>query len=83
MTGEIRLSDFCLWQTMTSCVYFCRVLWPDFSIVHLLLSIIHYQQNFAVIQQRRKIVNEIKKNYEIEHGVGREDPLGGGVLYER
>lgn len=62
-SGEIRLSDFMLWQAMASCVYFCGVLWPDFTILHLILSIIYYQQNFDTIQRRRKIVQNAKQNF--------------------
>eukprot|EP01127_Copromyxa_protea_P019871 TRINITY_DN6539_c0_g1_i1.p1 TRINITY_DN6539_c0_g1~~TRINITY_DN6539_c0_g1_i1.p1 ORF type:complete len:289 (-),score=35.20 TRINITY_DN6539_c0_g1_i1:36-902(-) len=65
-SGEVRLSDFCLWQTMSSCIYFCQALWPDFSVLHLFLSIIHYQQNFDVIQQRRKTMKRFKESFRSE-----------------
>jgi undecaprenyl diphosphate synthase len=30
-SGELRLSDFCLWECAYAELYFCDVLWPDFS----------------------------------------------------
>jgi len=56
-SGEVRLSDFLLWQSAFSCVYFCPVLWPDFTLYHLYLTIFYYQQNFAKYQET-KILKE-------------------------
>src|SRR6266511_2757146 len=42
--GEIRLSNFLLWQTSYAELYFTEVLWPDFRGDDLLRSIIEYQQ---------------------------------------
>lgn len=53
-SGEIRLSDFLLWQSAFSCVYFCPVLWPDFSVYHLYLTILYYQQNYETYQVNKK-----------------------------
>jgi undecaprenyl diphosphate synthase len=41
--GEQRLSNFLLWQTSYSELYFTEVLWPDFRGDDLLQSIIDYQ----------------------------------------
>jgi undecaprenyl diphosphate synthase len=42
--GEVRLSNFLLWQTSYAELYFTEVLWPDFRGDDLLRSIIEYQQ---------------------------------------
>ena len=47
--GEIRLSNFMLWQSAYSELYFTRVLWPDFKISNLNKAL----DNF--IQRKRKL----------------------------
>lgn len=61
-SGEIRFSDFLLWQTAFSCVVFLSVLWPDFSVWHFLYVILVYQANFKTMQARRKYYAENVKN---------------------
>jgi len=34
-SGEVRLSNFLLWQTAYTEMYFTDVLWPDFTVAHL------------------------------------------------
>ncbi|XP_069680728.1 dehydrodolichyl diphosphate synthase complex subunit DHDDS [Periplaneta americana] len=46
-SGEVRLSDFLLWQVSCSCLYFTDVLWPEFSVWHLLAAVIKYQRSYA------------------------------------
>jgi undecaprenyl diphosphate synthase len=41
--GRIRLSNFLLWQTAYSELYFTTVLWPDFSPEELKKAVIWYQ----------------------------------------
>jgi undecaprenyl diphosphate synthase len=43
-SGEIRLSNFMLWQLAYSEFYFTDVLWPDFDENHLFEAISSYQQ---------------------------------------
>ncbi len=43
-SGELRLSNFLLWQLSYSEVYISDVLWPDFRPVHLFKAILDYQQ---------------------------------------
>lgn len=43
-SGEIRLSNFMLWQLAYSEFLFTDVLWPDFKEVHLLQAIGEYQR---------------------------------------
>lgn len=43
-SGELRLSNFLLWQIAYSELYFTPVLWPDFRKKHLYQAIIDYQR---------------------------------------
>ena len=43
-SGEQRISNFLLWQVAYAEIYFCSVLWPDFSKADLLMAIVEYQQ---------------------------------------
>jgi len=45
-SGEVRLSDYLLWQASCTCIYFADILWPDFSIWHLLSAILKYQLSY-------------------------------------
>lgn len=43
-SGEARLSDFLLWQSSSSVIYFTETLWPDFNIWHLFGAVFYYQR---------------------------------------
>lgn len=42
-SGEKRLSNFLLWQSAYSELWFTDVLWPDFNKKHLIEAILYYQ----------------------------------------
>lgn len=42
-SGEMRISNFLIWQCCYTEFYFCDVLWPDFSKENLIEAIISYQ----------------------------------------
>ncbi len=42
-SGELRISNFLLWQLAYSELYFTEVLWPDFRKQHLYEALINYQ----------------------------------------
>jgi len=44
-SGEKRLSDFLLWQADNAVIHFTSVLWPEFSLWHLLAAIFYYQRH--------------------------------------
>ncbi|XP_049807138.1 dehydrodolichyl diphosphate synthase complex subunit DHDDS [Schistocerca nitens] len=44
-SGEVRFSDFLLWQISSSSVYFTNVLWPNFSIWNMLAAVLYYQRH--------------------------------------
>lgn len=57
-SGEVRLSDFLLWQTSHSCIVFQSILWPEYSFWNLCEAILQYQQNYSAIQKAREIHRE-------------------------
>ncbi|KAF5290822.1 hypothetical protein FQA39_LY14584 [Lamprigera yunnana] len=58
-SGETRLSDFFLWQGAFANIYITDVLWPEFSIWHLLAIVFKFQCNY-------KALNNDKYNYEFD-----------------
>ncbi|XP_025918250.1 dehydrodolichyl diphosphate synthase complex subunit DHDDS isoform X3 [Apteryx rowi] len=49
-SGEVRLSDFLLWQTSHSCLVFQSVLWPEYSFWNLCEAILRFQMNYSALQ---------------------------------
>ncbi|MEW6369145.1 MAG: isoprenyl transferase [Acidobacteriota bacterium] len=43
-SGEMRISNFLLWQIAYSEIYVTPTLWPDFRTRHLFEAIVHFQQ---------------------------------------
>lgn len=43
-SGEQRISNFMLWQIAYAELYFCEVLWPDFTKEHLFEAITNFQK---------------------------------------
>ncbi|XP_044763332.1 dehydrodolichyl diphosphate synthase complex subunit DHDDS-like [Coccinella septempunctata] len=43
-SGEVRLSDFLLWQSTSSMLCFTDVLWPEFSAWNLIVVLLRYQK---------------------------------------
>ena len=43
-SGEQRISNFLLWQVAYAEIYFCPVLWPDFTTADLLSAVLEFQQ---------------------------------------
>ena len=43
-SGELRISNFLLWQAAYSEIYVTETLWPDFRRVHLLEAVVDYQR---------------------------------------
>ena len=43
-SGELRISNFLLWQSAYSEIYVTETLWPDFRRVHLVEAIVDYQR---------------------------------------
>ena len=51
-SGEIRLSDFMLWQSSASCLVVTDVLWPEFSATHLYSAVLYYQEHYESLKVR-------------------------------
>jgi len=43
-SGELRVSNFLLWQLAYTELWFTKILWPDFKREHFLKAIIDYQK---------------------------------------
>jgi undecaprenyl diphosphate synthase len=43
-SGEIRVSNFLLWQIAYTELYFTNILWPDFDTIEMLKAVIDYQK---------------------------------------
>ena len=60
-SGEVRLSDFLLWQSSYSVTHFTSVLWPDFGLHHLMAAIFQYQS-------KKYYIGEIFNSFSSSHG---------------
>lgn len=49
-SGEVRLSDFMLWQSSRSVIEFTTVLWPEFTIWHLFAAVLCYQRQCGLLE---------------------------------
>ncbi|XP_012343716.1 dehydrodolichyl diphosphate synthase complex subunit DHDDS isoform X3 [Apis florea] len=56
-SGEVRFSDFLMWQISNTCIYFSNVLWPEFNLWEFLNAIFYYQRCYSDIQKIIKIQN--------------------------
>ncbi|XP_003706678.1 dehydrodolichyl diphosphate synthase subunit [Megachile rotundata] len=56
-SGEVRFSDFLMWQVSNTCVYFTNVLWPEFNLWEFLNAIFYYQRCYSDIQKVMKMQN--------------------------
>lgn len=65
-SGEVRLSDFLLWQTSHSCIVFQSVLWPEYTFWNLCEAIIQYQLNHQSIQKARDLSQEQQALQQLE-----------------
>lgn len=61
-SGEQRISNFLLWQTAYSELYFCETLWPDFTPEDLDLALDFYatrQRRFGLVSEQLKKVENV------------------------
>lgn len=60
-SGEVRLSDFLLWQSGYSVLSFVEVLWPEFTIWHLFAAVLHYQTKYNAVQRAKEAMLERRR----------------------
>ncbi|XP_074236420.1 dehydrodolichyl diphosphate synthase complex subunit DHDDS isoform X4 [Saimiri boliviensis] len=65
-SGEVRLSDFLLWQTSHSCLVFQPVLWPEYTFWNLFEAILQFQMNHSVLEKARDMYAEERKRQQLE-----------------
>ncbi|KAL2773108.1 dehydrodolichyl diphosphate synthase complex subunit DHDDS isoform 3 [Daubentonia madagascariensis] len=65
-SGEVRLSDFLLWQTSHSCLVFQPILWPEYTFWNLCEAILQFQMNHSVLQKARDMYAEERKWQQLE-----------------
>ena len=52
-SGETRLSDFLTWQCGFTSLSILQVMWPDFSLWHLLPTMLDYQKQYPLYKQKK------------------------------
>ena len=57
-SGELRISNFLLWQVAYSEIYVTETLWPDFRRVHMLEAIVDYQRRDRRFGGLKLVANE-------------------------
>ncbi|CAF1102947.1 unnamed protein product [Brachionus calyciflorus] len=64
-SGEVRLSDFLLWQSSFSVLTFVKQMWPEFSIWNFYMAILNYQLNFDQIHKLKiSLKNRIENDLQ-------------------
>jgi hypothetical protein len=94
-SGEMRLSNFLLWQIAYAELYVTETLWPDFSRAHLLTAVLEYQKrdrrygglsaaplNGARLRRFRRNDRRCRPDEAGPHGAGpvSADHLGGPLV---
>jgi len=85
-SGEVRLSDFLLWQSGFTCIYYTNVLWPEFNFWHLLAAVVYYQtQYYGLKKAKESYLLSIKsaEEEELETRVGSRAELERAKREER
>ncbi|XP_066494685.1 dehydrodolichyl diphosphate synthase complex subunit DHDDS-like isoform X1 [Tiliqua scincoides] len=66
-SGEVRLSDFLLWQTSYTSLAFQPALWPEYSFWNLWKAILWYQVNHSALQKARDVYLAERKWQQLEN----------------
>ncbi|KAK9883063.1 hypothetical protein WA026_001268 [Henosepilachna vigintioctopunctata] len=66
-SGEVRLSDFLLYQVSQSIIYFTDVLWPEFSFWNFVMCILRYQRSYFYLKNNKDTsISTYSNNMRIE-----------------
>src|SRR4026208_914827 len=57
-SGELRISNFLLWQSAYAEIYVTETLWPDFRRLHLLEAVVDYQRRDRRFGGLKLVVNK-------------------------
>lgn len=57
-SGEIRLSDFLIWQSSFSRIFFLNTLWPEFNLWNLFSVVLNYQYEYPALNELRQLYDE-------------------------
>ncbi len=85
-SGEVRISNFFLWQLAYTELYFTKTLWPDFKRKDFLLALLDYQsreRRFGLVSERAP--TETRSDKPREERGSQNRPLGkqsGGDRFE-
>ncbi|XP_055644977.1 dehydrodolichyl diphosphate synthase complex subunit DHDDS [Toxorhynchites rutilus septentrionalis] len=63
-SGEVRLSDFLLWQSSSTVIYFTKTLWPEFNIWQLFSAVFYYQRCHWQVSSIRNALEEVSEEFE-------------------
>jgi ditrans,polycis-polyprenyl diphosphate synthase len=61
-SGEMRLSDFMLWQAGYVPLIFEQILWPEISFWNLLRSVVAYQKSYEILRARRVKLEKMRED---------------------
>lgn len=56
-SGEVRFSDFLMWQSSSTCTHFAKTLWPEFDIWDFLWAIFYFQRCSSDLQKMNSMQN--------------------------
>ncbi|MHC5932644.1 polyprenyl diphosphate synthase [Nostoc sp.] len=59
-SGEMRLSNFLLWQMAYTEMYFTDILWPDFNREAFYQALLSYQRRVGVARRRHRRFGQVK-----------------------
>lgn len=65
-SGEVRFSDFLLWQIWNTNICFTEVLWPEFCIWHLLASVFQYQRCLSELKKFSKVFQSDERSSRVK-----------------
>ncbi|OIW09626.1 hypothetical protein TanjilG_28225 [Lupinus angustifolius] len=53
-SGEVRLSNFLLWQTSICPLYSPTALWPEIGLRHLVWAVLNFQKHHSYLEKKKK-----------------------------
>lgn len=65
-SGEVRLSDFLLWQCAFSTLCFLTVLWPELSVWHFFYCVLKYQIQYDTMQNAKELSKLKEKRTQMD-----------------